>query len=220
MGIRWEQIGMTTSNGQKWEERYRGGNAPWGTGKADFNLIQMITGRPVPPCKALEIGCGTGSNALWLARQGFQVTALDASERAIEKAREKASAGNVECEFLVRDFLTEETPGAAFEFLFDRGCLHAVQNAEERIQFAERAACSPADDGLWLTLIGSADGPPRKIGPPQLTGVEVLTAVELSFEVLQLSISHFDSDSPNPPQIRVCLMKKRNLVHEPEISRG
>lgn len=201
---------MATNHRQNWEERYRDDNAPWDTGRADFNLVRMVTDRPIPPCKVLEIGCGTGSNALWLARQGFQVTALDASERAIEKAREKAARVDAECEFLVRDFLLEDTPGGPFEFVFDRGCLHAFEKAEERTRFAERAAQSLTDNGLWLSLIGSADGPPRKVGPPQRTGVEILTAVEPSFEVLQLSVSHFDSDRPNPPQIWVCLMKKRN----------
>ena len=53
---------MTKST--NWHERYTNGKAGWDIGRPDFNLIDIVTNRPVQPCKALDIGCGTGSNAL------------------------------------------------------------------------------------------------------------------------------------------------------------
>ena len=64
----------------RFKQRYKSGDTPWDIGKPDFNLIQTVAATPVKPCKALEIGCGTGDNAIWLSQQNFQVVGIDASE--------------------------------------------------------------------------------------------------------------------------------------------
>lgn len=197
------------SDQERWEERYRTGSTPWDIGRPDFNLTEMVTERPIRNCKALEIGCGTGSNAVWLAQQNFSVTATDVSEIAIQKAKERASDAGVKCVFLVSDFLNDEIPGAPFGFVFDRGCFHSFDSDEERKQLAENVAFHLEKEGLWLSLVGSTDGPPREVGPPQRSARDIVIAVEPYFEILSLSSSHFDSESPEPPRNWVCLMRKR-----------
>ena len=197
------------SDQERWEERYRTGNTPWDIGRPDVNLIDMVTKRPIPVCKALEIGCGAGSNAVWLARQNFEVTATDVSELAIQKAEERASDAGVDCTFLVADFLNDKVPGAPFGFVFDRGCFHSFDSDEEGKQLAENVDWHLGKDGLWLSLIGSTDGPPREVGPPQRSARDIVIAVEPYFEILSLDSSHFDADSPEPPRNWVCLMRKR-----------
>ena len=71
----WSVLPGTT----RWEERYRTGSIPWNIGKPDVNLIEIVTKRPILSCKALDIGCGTGDDAVWLAEQGFEVTGTDVS---------------------------------------------------------------------------------------------------------------------------------------------
>ena len=66
----------------RYRERYKAGQTPLDVGRPDFNLIEVVTRHPVPPGKAMDIGCGTGDNALWLARNGFQVTGTDTAEIA------------------------------------------------------------------------------------------------------------------------------------------
>jgi 2-polyprenyl-3-methyl-5-hydroxy-6-metoxy-1,4-benzoquinol methylase len=78
-------------------QAYEQGSTPWDIGKPDFNLMQTVTTTPIALCKALEIGCGTGDNAIWLSEQNFTVVGVDASEVAIEKARDKAAKANVRC---------------------------------------------------------------------------------------------------------------------------
>jgi 2-polyprenyl-3-methyl-5-hydroxy-6-metoxy-1,4-benzoquinol methylase len=78
----------------RFKERYKTGDTPWDIGKPDSNLTQTVTTTPIKACKALEIGCGTGDNAIWLSQQNFDVVGIDASEIAIEKAKEKASKAN------------------------------------------------------------------------------------------------------------------------------
>ncbi len=197
------------SDQERWEERYRTGSTPWDIGRPDFNLTDMVTKRPIPACKALEIGCGTGSNAVWLAQQNFSVTATDVSDIAIQKAKERASDAGVKCVFLVSDFLNDEISGAPFGFVFDRGCFHSFDSDEERKQLAENVAFHLEKEGLWLSLVGSTDGPPREVGPPQRSARDIVIAVELYFEILSLSSSHFDSESLEPPRNWVCLMRKR-----------
>ena len=197
------------SDQERWEERYRTGNTPWDIGRPDFNLIDMVTKRPIPACKALEIGCGAGSNAVWLAQQNFEVTATDVSELAIQKAGERASDAGVDCTFLVADFLNDKVPGVPFGFVFDRGCFHSFDSHEERKQLAENVDWHLENDGLWLSLIGSTDGPPREVGPPQRSARDIVIAVEPYFEILSLDSSHFDADSSEPPRNWVCLMRKR-----------
>ena len=116
----------------RFNQAYKEGWTPWDTGKPDFNLIQAVTTTPIPPGKALEIGCGTGDNAIWLSQQGFEVVGVDTSEIAIGKAREKAARANVSCTFAVLNILRSHIEGAPFSFAFDRGCFHTMDSASER----------------------------------------------------------------------------------------
>jgi 2-polyprenyl-3-methyl-5-hydroxy-6-metoxy-1,4-benzoquinol methylase len=91
---------------ERYKRRYKAGDIPWDIGKPDFNLIQTVTKMAIKPCKALDIGCGTGDNSIWLSQNGFHVIGIDTSEIAIQKAIEKASKANVKCNFIVIDFPT------------------------------------------------------------------------------------------------------------------
>ena len=57
-----------------WEESYRSGNAPWDTGRCSSELIRVVREHKIQPCRTVELGCGTGTNSIWLAQQGWTVT--------------------------------------------------------------------------------------------------------------------------------------------------
>jgi SAM-dependent methyltransferase len=195
---------------KRFKERYKTGNTPWDIGRPDFNLIETVTKIPIKSCKTLDIGCGTGDNSIWLAQKQFQVTGTDVSEIAIEKAKEKALKSDVKCIFFVVDFFEHRIEGAPFGFVFDRGCFHAFDSNKERKRFAKNVASNLVKEGLWLSLIGSADEQRQGPGPPQRTANDIVAAVELYFEILSLKSSYFDSNRQNPPKCWVCLMKKRD----------
>jgi SAM-dependent methyltransferase len=196
---------------KRYKERYEAGETPWDIGKPDFNLIQTVTTTPIEPCKALDIGCGTGDNAIWLSQQNFHVIGIDTSEVAIKKAKEKALKANVKCTFIVIDFLTSRVEGAPFGFVFDRGCFHSLNSDKERKNFAQNVNAHLEKDGLWLSLVGNADEQRHTPGPPQLTARDIVNAVEPYFEILSLASSYFGSNRPNPPRAWVCLMRKRRF---------
>jgi SAM-dependent methyltransferase len=193
----------------RFNEHYKAGSAPWDIGKPDFNLIQIVTTTPIAPCKALDIGCGTGDNAIWLSQQGFNVVAVDTSEIAIEKAREKTAKATVTCKYAVLNFLKSHVEGAPFAFAFDRGCFHTVDSPQDRQSFAEQVNHHLGENGLWLSLIGNADDERPGEGPPKRSARDIAGAVEPYFEILSLVSSQFETHLPVPPRAWVCLMRKR-----------
>ncbi|MCP4023549.1 MAG: class I SAM-dependent methyltransferase [Desulfobacteraceae bacterium] len=198
---------------EEFNEMYETGVTPWELNRPDSNLINMIETQGIIPCKILEIGCGTGSNAIWLARQGFDVVGTDFSALAIEQARQKAIKmdvnGKEKVEFIVNDFLSQKVKGADFDFLFDRGCFHSFEALEDRTRFAQNAHAHLNEGGQWLSLIGNADAPKRDEGPPMRSAKDIVDSVEAYFEILSLVSHVFDSKRETPPRNWVCYMQKR-----------
>ena len=126
-----------------WEERYATGELPWDSGRPSEQLVSLVSGQLVQPCPAMEVGCGTGTNAVWLAQQGFTVTGFDLSSTAIEDARAKAEAATVQVTFVSLDLQKDAWPGSDYGFVFDRGCFHSFHTVPEREIFSERVAASP-----------------------------------------------------------------------------
>src|SRR5262245_4924543 len=71
-----------------WENHYRE-RPPWDTGRVSPELQRRLAQFPIPRGRAIELGCGTGTNAVWLAQQGFDVTAVDICEAPIAAAEGK-----------------------------------------------------------------------------------------------------------------------------------
>ena len=95
---------MDSSKQEQYKERYKAKATPWDTGRPDSNLVDVVEERPIESCQVLEVGCGSGQNAIWLAQRGFLVTGVDVSEIALQKASENAAKNNVTCTFLLLDF--------------------------------------------------------------------------------------------------------------------
>ena len=195
----------------EFEERYRTGETPWDIGKPDFNLIRIVTTTSIEPGRALEIGCGTGDNAIWLAQQKFDVLALDISGVAIEKAKVKAHQAGVACHFRVADILKTDLQETPFRFVFDRGCFHTMDSVEERAGFVKQVHRYLGESGLWLSLIGNADENRVGHGPPRRSAGAIVGAVEPYFEILSLVSSQFETTLPEPPRAWVCLVRKRKM---------
>ena len=193
-----------------WEQRYRTGDLPWDTGKPDKHLERIIEQYRVVPCPALEIGCGTGTNAVWLGQQGFDLTVVDVAPTAVEAARKAVEAAGLKARLEVADFLAGPVlPPGSVSFAFDRGCFHAFDYHRERAAFAGRVADALASGGLWLSLCGSTDEGSRQPGPPQRSALDIAAAVEARFEILLLEATRFEGKLEATPRAWACVMKKR-----------
>jgi SAM-dependent methyltransferase len=187
-----------------WNEHYASGHMPWDSDEPET----ILAGR------ALEIGCGTGTNALWLVAHGFDTLGVDVSSRAIDRARAKMGDGASACRFEVLDFLKDPTQGP-FDFVFDRGCFHVFDAPEVRARFAALVAGVLAPGGLWLSLIGSTEGAPRDTGPPRRSARDIASAVEPALEIVQLRSIHFDPHLDMPPAAWLCLSRLRAVPAQP-----
>ncbi|MFI5398913.1 MAG: class I SAM-dependent methyltransferase [Candidatus Binatia bacterium] len=200
----------------KWEQLYQGGFKPWDTGRPDSHLVRFVADGGIRPRRALDVGCGTGTNAIWLAEHGFAVTGIDVSPTALALA--KAKPGAERCDFALVDFFDLPAPADPFGFVFDLGCFHIFHEAAERTRFARRVFECLAAGGLWLSLSGNADG--QHVGIPTRTAADIVLAAESCFEIVSLSATRLDIPDdvdlqamglPSGVELRgwSCVMRKR-----------
>lgn len=206
-----EQERRRPTGREGWDERYISGVAPWDSGRSDLHLARVVEEHDVEPGAALEIGCGTGTNLIWLAQRGFEVTGLDLSPVAVERAQDKAARAGVEARLMAADFLEDEVPAGPYGFVYDRGCWHMFDDDDVRARFAARVAGLLAPGGIWHSLLGSTDGPQRTTGPPRRSAVQIVSALEPRFEILELRSTTFDRD--HEIQARAWVMVARLREH-------
>ena len=104
----------------------------------------------------VEIGCGYGTTSLWLAQQGYRVTACDVSPNAVRVVGERARGAGLDVSTVVADALAVVSELPAAEVVFTRGVLHTFITGEGRARFAAAAAsCLPAA-GLGLDISRAA----------------------------------------------------------------
>ena len=205
-----DTLGLVTR--RDWNSRYATGDLPWDSGRPEEMLVNAVRAGLVKPGRTLEVGCGTGTNAAWLADSGFDVLGVDISPLAIEQARAKAVD---RCRFEVLDFLAADPAGAPFDLVFDRGCWHVFDEGDERARFAARVAALLAPGGQWLSLIGSTEGAPRDVGPPRRSARDIMVAVEPVLEIVELRSFFFDLDREVPPKAWRCLARRREMPAQP-----
>jgi len=196
--------------GEKFIKHYEDDFMPWQHEEPDFNLIEVVDNWPIKPCKTLEPGCGTGTDSIWLAQQGFDTTASDVSPIAIEKGRVAALKQKAVVNFKIGDFVADSLIPEEYGFVFDRGFFHSFDTHNDRAEIAKRISTVLEKNGLWLSLIGNADGTKTKPGPPLRTAQEIVTAIEPYFKILSIHASRFGNDEAKPAKIWVCLMRKRD----------
>lgn len=167
------------------DERYKTGDTPWETGQVSSELQRVLAETAIRPSRALELGCGTGSSAVWLAPQGFDVTALDLSALAIDRARQRAKKAGVCVNFIVADVLKPPPELAGtFDFFFDRGCYHVVRR-DDVTGYLGTLRCLTRPGTLGLVLTGNAREP-HAPGPPVVTEEQIRAELGTFFDFVHL----------------------------------
>lgn len=100
---------------------------PWDMESPPQALVDLVTSGKIRPCRTIDLGCGTGNYAIYLAGLGFGVTGIDSSPTAIRIAREKAQSRGIKCRFIVADLLGDlHEVTERFDFAFDWEVLHHI----------------------------------------------------------------------------------------------
>ncbi len=145
-----------------WNLRYVLGRTPWDTGVTPPELVELVEGGDVRPGRALDIGCGTGTNAVYLARSGFDVVGIDSAWLAIRRARRRARRAGVEARFYTGDILRMGEAGGAdprgpFDLALDIGCFHGL-GASDRAVYSAMLARAVRPGGSFLLYARSLPG--------------------------------------------------------------
>jgi SAM-dependent methyltransferase len=106
---------------------YRFGTPPW-VGPARSELVRLVESGDLLPGRAIDLGCGEGDNAIFLAQHGFQVTAVDFSPAAIAKAKAKAHEAGADVDFVIDDLTGLTGVSGHFDVLVDYGTLDDLSN--------------------------------------------------------------------------------------------
>jgi len=193
----------------RWENRYQTGDLPWDTGRPSAELAAVLDSGVTQPCRALELGCGTGTNAVYLAQRGFSVTAVDLSAAAIARAQSRARDERVVVDFLVDDVCDLQASLEPFDFVFDRGCYHCARrdNLPGFLATLERATRPGAK---YLLLAGNANEQTEAPGPPRVQEHEIRAELGGLFSVDWVRPFRFeDPGGLEGPLGWACLLTRR-----------
>jgi cyclopropane fatty-acyl-phospholipid synthase-like methyltransferase len=140
------------------------GQAPWDIGKPQkpfIDVADQITG------SILDVGCGTGDSALFLASRGNLVTGIDFLEEPIKRAKGKAAERGSTVTFLVKDAMTLKDWSERFDHAIDSGLFHVFADADRRKYVAGLATVVKSGGRLFLLCF--SDEEPEGQGPRRVS---------------------------------------------------
>jgi len=179
-----------------WNERYESEDMPWDTGEPQSALVDAVAEYGLSG-RVLDIGCGTGTHALWAAEQGHPAVGIDISERGIERAAARVADRDLDVRFHVGNALDLDDDLGAFGTVLDSGLFHAFE-AEGHASYAEQVA-EVLGPGGRLFIVGFGPDAPTDFGPVPLSSADVrrafaegwteLTCREATFETRAMDVS-------------------------------
>lgn len=160
------------------------GHPPWDIGRPQGVVVSLAEAGAITGA-VIDLGCGTGEHALYLARRGHDVLGIDLAERAVEAARRKAAERRVHAEFLVRDALRAHELGRRFDTAIDVGLFHTLSD-EDRLAYASalHGVLRPGGRGFvlcWSERNQWGSGP-RRVSQMELLGTFERGWIDVSIE--------------------------------------
>lgn len=146
---------------QTWNARYAAKELVWSAGPNESFAREV---EHLAPGRALDLGCGEGRNAIYLAEHGWRVTAIDFSDVAIDKARRIAERRGVTVDWRVEDVSTSDLPQGAFDLV---AVLFLHTGARERDAWMKRAIAAVAPGGTFLYIGHDLSNIDKGVGGPR-----------------------------------------------------
>ncbi len=106
-----------------WEDAYKT-TPPWDVGRPQPAFVELVKAGELNSGNVLDVGCGTGENALYLAEKGFAVIGVDLTNRAIAAARAKAAERKLKVDFRKGNALSLDFKEGVFDNVIDSGLFH------------------------------------------------------------------------------------------------
>ncbi len=142
--------------GQPWDASYQDGPAPWDFGGAQPAVVR-VADRGGFSGTVLDVGCGSGENALHVASLGLPVLGVDVAQTALALAREKAAERGIEADFALADALRLEQLGRRFDTVLDCALFHTF-SGEEWTAYVASLTSVIEHDGILYVLCFSDEG--------------------------------------------------------------
>jgi SAM-dependent methyltransferase len=180
---------------ERWDAPYRRERLPgWDVGRPCSHLVKAVKDKEFRPGRAIVFGCGSGTNAIYLASQGFQVTGVDVSPTALAIATKKARQAKVEVQWILADVAAlPDLP--RYDLVFDRGCYHHICQYDSRGYVETLRRLSHAGTRAMILAGSPADG--NRGGPPRIKEETIRRDFSTLYHFEWLRHIRFDSRNPN-----------------------
>jgi ubiquinone/menaquinone biosynthesis C-methylase UbiE len=168
------------------------GTPPWDIGRPQSEFVRLEKAGKVGST-VLDVGCGTGENTLYLAKHGHGAWGVDASPRAIQKAKAKSERRGIPVTFLVTDALHLGRLGRSFETVIDSGLFHTFSDPE-RLRFLDSLAGVLPSGGSYFMLVFSDQEPADWGGPRRISQEEIRATFRNGWAVESIQSAKFESN--------------------------
>ena len=170
------------------------GTPPWDIGRPQPAIVRLAESGQITGT-VLDIGCGTGEHALYLAERGLAAAGVDGAPTAIEKAQAKAKQRGAKVSFEVADALNLYMPGRQFDAVIDSGLFHVFSDEERPA--TRRASNRVVRPGGTYFLMCFSDQQPGDWGPRRVTHEEIRSVFRDGWRINYIEPSTFETNVGN-----------------------
>jgi cyclopropane fatty-acyl-phospholipid synthase-like methyltransferase len=170
------------AQGLFFEGFYRTQTPPWVIDRPQPSLVDIEAEGLLHGRSVLDVGCGTGDNAIYLAQKQFHVVGIDAAQSAIKIAKQRAQEASIAADFHVLDVFAVAKLQQSFDTVVDFGLFHQF-SGHQRNQYIDCLASVLKPNGILILQCFSDQEPSREVGPQRLSQQDIYDAFASGWQV-------------------------------------
>ena len=185
---------------------YRFGFAEWDINAAQPDLIRLVDKGLLKGKTILDIGCGSGDNAIYLASKGFKVTGLDYSKTGIEEAKKRSKRKQFDIHFRVHDAFRLTDLNQQFDIILDYGLYHNIK-PQDLAAYVKNLGSVTRKGGQLILQCFSCKSEPRNFGPRQISEQEIENSFSKGWKLQQFIEAQYITPKAKIPSIIAIINK-------------